>query len=58
MDAMTLGREFERFQVVDVRYPNEWEAGHLDGAVHISGPTRLSGEGGFGFEEDVAVRAT
>jgi len=32
---MTLGREFERFQVVDVRYPNEWEAGHIDGAVHI-----------------------
>jgi rhodanese-related sulfurtransferase len=26
-----------QLQVVDVRYPNEWEAGHIDGAVHIPG---------------------
>jgi len=25
----------DKFQVVDVRYPNEWEAGHIDSAVHI-----------------------
>ena len=37
MDPATLGREMGRFQVVDVRYPNEWEAGHIDGAVHIPG---------------------
>lgn len=35
IDAMTLAGEFELFQVVDVRYPDEWEAGHIDGAVHI-----------------------
>lgn len=35
MDAKTLAGEFEHFQVVDVRYPNEWDAGHIDGAVHI-----------------------
>ena len=23
--------------MVDVRYPNEWEAGHIEGAVHIPG---------------------
>ena len=32
IDAETLAGEFERFQVVDVRYPNEWQAGHIDGA--------------------------
>jgi len=35
MDAATLAAAMDRFQVVDVRYPNEWEAGHIDGAVHI-----------------------
>ena len=37
MDPATLASEMSRFQVVDVRYPNEWEAGHIDGAVHIPG---------------------
>src|SRR5688572_8101074 len=37
MDAGRLAREIGRFQVVDVRYPNEWEAGHIDGALHIPG---------------------
>jgi rhodanese-related sulfurtransferase len=37
MDPATLAREMSQFQVVDVRYPNEWEAGHIDGAVHIPG---------------------
>ena len=35
IDPHSLASEFGRFQVVDVRYPNEWEAGHIDGAVHI-----------------------
>jgi rhodanese-related sulfurtransferase len=35
MDPATLARDIDQFQVVDVRYPNEWEAGHIDGAVHI-----------------------
>jgi rhodanese-related sulfurtransferase len=37
MDPATLANEMGQFQVVDVRYPNEWEAGHIDGAVHIPG---------------------
>ena len=37
MDPATLARELGQLQVVDVRYPNEWEAGHIDGAVHIPG---------------------
>jgi rhodanese-related sulfurtransferase len=37
MDPATLAREMGKFQLVDVRYPNEWEAGHIDGAVHIPG---------------------
>ena len=35
MDAASLAAAIDRFQVVDVRYPNEWEAGHIDGAVHM-----------------------
>jgi rhodanese-related sulfurtransferase len=35
IDVRTLERDIASFQVVDVRYPNEWEAGHIDGAVHI-----------------------
>jgi rhodanese-related sulfurtransferase len=35
MDAATLGADMDRVQVVDVRYPKEWEAGHIAGAVHI-----------------------
>lgn len=37
MDPATLARNMGQFQVVDVRYPNEWEAGHIDGAVHVPG---------------------
>jgi rhodanese-related sulfurtransferase len=37
MDPATLARDMGGFQVVDVRYPNEWEAGHIAGAVHIPG---------------------
>ncbi len=35
MDAETLGRRLDEAQVVDVRWPNEWDAGHIDGACHI-----------------------
>lgn len=35
MDPQTLARRLHEVQVLDVRYPNEWEAGHIDGAVHI-----------------------
>jgi rhodanese-related sulfurtransferase len=37
MDPATLARTLSQVQVVDVRYPNEWEAGHIEGAVHIPG---------------------
>jgi rhodanese-related sulfurtransferase len=37
MDPAALARDMGRFQVVDVRFPNEWEAGHISGAVHIPG---------------------
>lgn len=35
MDAKAPAGDFGHFQVLDVRYPNEWEAGHIDGALHI-----------------------
>jgi len=44
MDAQTVARGRGQIQLVDVRYPNEWDAGHIDGAVHIP-------------EDDLAERA-
>ncbi len=35
IDPGALARDTDQFQVVDVRYPNEWEAGHIQGARHI-----------------------
>jgi rhodanese-related sulfurtransferase len=35
MDPQTLARRRRELRVLDVRYPNEWDAGHIDGAVHI-----------------------
>lgn len=35
IDVHTLAADIGRYQVVDVRYPNEWEAGHIEQAVHI-----------------------
>lgn len=35
MDPHALAERMHEVQVLDVRYPNEWEAGHIDGAVHI-----------------------
>ena len=35
MDPQSLATGTGRYQVVDVRYPNEWEAGHIEGARHI-----------------------
>ena len=32
-----LVARLDHVQVVDVRFPNEWEAGRIDGAVHIPG---------------------
>ena len=37
MDAKTLARRLDDVQVLDVRYPNEWEAGRIDGTLHIPG---------------------
>lgn len=35
MDPKTLDQRRGEVQVVDVRWPNEWQAGHIDGALHI-----------------------
>lgn len=35
MEPDDLADQRETVQLVDVRYPNEWEAGHIEGAVHI-----------------------
>jgi rhodanese-related sulfurtransferase len=35
MDPQTVAERLDQVQLVDVRYDKEWEAGHIEGAVHI-----------------------
>ncbi len=35
MNAQTVAERLGHVQLVDVRLPAEWEAGHIDGALHI-----------------------
>jgi rhodanese-related sulfurtransferase len=35
MDAQTVAKRIGQVQLVDVRYENEWRAGHIEGAVNI-----------------------
>lgn len=35
MDPKSLAGQMGSVQVLDVRYPNEWEEGRIDGALHI-----------------------
>jgi rhodanese-related sulfurtransferase len=35
MDPQTVAERLDQVQLVDVRYDKEWQAGHIDGAVHI-----------------------
>ena len=35
MNVTELAGRGDEVQIVDVRYPNEWEAGRMDGSVHI-----------------------
>src|SRR5439155_1424004 len=34
-DVRQLHDHLDRYQVLDVREPYEWEAGHIEGAVHL-----------------------
>lgn len=35
MDPRTVFEKMQDFQVIDVRWPHEWEAGRFEGARHI-----------------------
>lgn len=35
MDPQTVADRRDQVQLVDVRYDKEWEAGHIEGALHI-----------------------
>ncbi|HEX2046318.1 MAG TPA: rhodanese-like domain-containing protein [Acidimicrobiales bacterium] len=35
MDVQTVAERLDQIQLVDVRYPNEWQVGHIEGAVNI-----------------------
>lgn len=36
MDPDALAERITEVEVLDVRYPNEWEAGHIQGARHVA----------------------
>lgn len=40
MDPSALAKRLDDLQALDVRYPNEWEAGRIPGAPHIPGDDR------------------
>ncbi len=35
MRPTDVHEQFDELQVIDVREPHEWEAGHIDGALHV-----------------------
>ncbi|HVL05321.1 MAG TPA: rhodanese-like domain-containing protein [Acidimicrobiales bacterium] len=35
MDPQTVADRLDQVQLVDVRYDKEWQAGHIEGALHI-----------------------
>lgn len=35
MDVQELQERRDEAQVLDVRYPNEWDAGHIEGSQHV-----------------------
>ena len=51
-DVRTLNEKLGEYQVVDVREPWEWEAGRIEGSVHIPLNELLSGA-----EKDVLDRS-
>ena len=55
-DVRQVHEHASQVQVLDVREPFEWEAGHIEGAVHVPLNTLLSGDsGGLDPERPVAV---
>jgi rhodanese-related sulfurtransferase len=42
-DLKKLNEERDRYQILDVREPYEWDAGHIDGAIHIPLSQVMSG---------------
>ncbi len=35
MDPQTVADRLDQVQLVDVRYDDEWQAGHIEGAIHV-----------------------
>lgn len=44
-DLEQLYREKDSVQILDVREPYEWEAGHIEGALHVPLARVMAGEG-------------
>ena len=44
-DPQELFERLDQYQVVDVREPYEWDAGHIEGAVHLPLARVMAGQG-------------
>jgi rhodanese-related sulfurtransferase len=49
-DPRELFERQDHYQVVDVREPYEWEAGHIEGAIHLPLARVMAGQGTDGLE--------
>src|SRR5438445_4427697 len=54
-DVRELHDQQAKCQILDVREPNEWEAGHIEGAVHIPLAEVMSGKEQGRLEQDRPV---
>ena len=45
-DVRALYEGRDRYQILDVREPFEWDAGHIEGAVHVPLAQVMAGTGG------------
>jgi rhodanese-related sulfurtransferase len=54
-DMRQIYADRSRFQILDVREPYEWEAGHIEEAVHIPLGQLMSGAGMEGLAKDRPV---
>jgi rhodanese-related sulfurtransferase len=54
-DPRVVYENRERWQILDVREPYEWEAGHIEEALHVPLGEVMAGGGGAGLDQAVPV---
>jgi rhodanese-related sulfurtransferase len=54
-DYRKLYEEQDRWQILDVREPYEWDAGHVDGSIHVPLADVMAGREAQHLEKDRPV---